>query len=273
MAIQPRRFLFLLSHMRSYSSLLSHVLGSSPEIDGYCETHIRYRHRTDYYRLRFAIRRHTGEPLRGHWLLDKILHNRIRSPYLRLRPEQYKVLMFVRAPADTLRSMLTMPRQPGDAPVCEQRACDYYVSRLQRLRIEGEQLGRQALYFDAEAITTATGTLLGALAGWLELPSAPGERYRLFPRSGKAPYGDPSAMILRGHVTRDRHEQRLVPAISPAVLREADAAYQRCRESLQRLCLPLAEVVRDHALQVEPFAREYEAGALAPPPIWSAAVR
>src|SRR5262245_13075611 len=35
--------LFVLSHMRSYSSLLSHVLGSHPEIDGYCETHLRYR--------------------------------------------------------------------------------------------------------------------------------------------------------------------------------------------------------------------------------------
>jgi len=262
--LHRRRYLFLLSHMRSYSSLLAHILGSSSDINGYCETHIRYRHCTDYYRLQFAIRRYTGEPLRGRWLLDKILHNRIRSPYLRLRPEQYRVLLFVRAPANTLRSMLTMPRQ---------RACDYYVSRLQRLRIEAEQLGRQALYFDAEAITTSTAMLLGALAGWLELAVAPGECYRLFPQSGKVPYGDPSKMILRGRVTHEGDDSRLAPAISPAVLTEADAAYRRCRAALQRLCLPLAEVLADHALRAEPWAREYAAVACAPPLTLPAAAR
>ena len=38
-------YLFLLSHMRSYSSLMSHLLGSSPQIDGYGEMHLRYRTR------------------------------------------------------------------------------------------------------------------------------------------------------------------------------------------------------------------------------------
>jgi hypothetical protein len=33
------RYIFVGSHMRSFSSLLCHVLGSHREIDGYAETH------------------------------------------------------------------------------------------------------------------------------------------------------------------------------------------------------------------------------------------
>jgi LPS sulfotransferase NodH len=36
-------FVHILSHMRSGSTLLAHLLASHPEIIGYGETHIRYR--------------------------------------------------------------------------------------------------------------------------------------------------------------------------------------------------------------------------------------
>jgi hypothetical protein len=71
----PRRHLFVLGHMRSYSSVLSHILGSHPQIDGYCETHIRYRWHFDLLRLQRRVRQLTGEPLRGDYVLDKILHD------------------------------------------------------------------------------------------------------------------------------------------------------------------------------------------------------
>jgi hypothetical protein len=48
--LAPRKSLFVLGHMRSYSSLLCHILGSHPQIDGYCETHIKYRTRFDLLR-------------------------------------------------------------------------------------------------------------------------------------------------------------------------------------------------------------------------------
>ena len=34
--------IFLLSHMRAYTSLAGHILGSHPEINGYYEMHISY---------------------------------------------------------------------------------------------------------------------------------------------------------------------------------------------------------------------------------------
>jgi hypothetical protein len=35
-------FLFVVSHLRSYSSLLCHILGNHPEISGYSEMHQSY---------------------------------------------------------------------------------------------------------------------------------------------------------------------------------------------------------------------------------------
>ena len=72
---RARRNLFVLGHMRSYSSLLCHILGSHPQVDGYCETHIKYRTWLDLLRLRSRVVQLTGEPLRGRYILDKVLHN------------------------------------------------------------------------------------------------------------------------------------------------------------------------------------------------------
>src|SRR5262245_8745309 len=99
----PHSPLFVLSHMRSYSSLLSHVLGSHPEIDGYCETHLRYRWGLDLWHLRRKVQRLTGEPLRGRYVLDKILHD---YPIARgiLASQHTRAVFLLREPADVIQS-------------------------------------------------------------------------------------------------------------------------------------------------------------------------
>ena len=104
MHTRRRSPLFILSHMRSYSSVLSHVLGSHPEIDGYCETHLRYRFALDFLRLQWRVRRLTGEPLSGRFVLDKILHNYSLASSVLERP-QARVIFLLRQPADVLRSL------------------------------------------------------------------------------------------------------------------------------------------------------------------------
>jgi hypothetical protein len=64
--------LFLLGHMRSYSSVLSHILGSHPQISGYCETHTKYRTWVDLWKLRWRVRKLTGEALRSGRVLDAL---------------------------------------------------------------------------------------------------------------------------------------------------------------------------------------------------------
>lgn len=238
-ANKSRRYLFLLSHMRSYSSVLAHVLGSSPNIDGYGETHIKYRHRFDLWRLQRKIQRSTGTPPRSRFLLDKILHNHIRSPDRFLRPEQTRALIFVRPPESTLRSILTMSQSAAkNSMYCDpELACDYYVSRLHQLRVDGLRLGKRAFYFDADAVVHQPKELLASISRWLRLDVPLADHYQTGKCTGTAGFGDPMPNIHAGKIldasASTAREDLVLPA---ALLDEATAAYERCRAALMVCC-------------------------------------
>jgi hypothetical protein len=242
----PRRYLFVLSHMRSYSSLLAHLLGSSPEIDGYGETHVQYRGRLDLWRLHRRVQRSTGAPLRGRWLLDKILQNNIMPPDGVIPSDRMLTVIALRSPENTLRSIVTLlrgreqtPQVPAPSP---ELACDYYVSRLHRLRIDGERLGKRSLYFDAEALVHRPQRTLAMLSEWLELRSPLAPDYKILPRTGEFGFGDPSRNIYSGRILSSAATTVSAEMSLPkSILLEAQAAYERCRGSLLRHC----HVVRD----------------------------
>ncbi len=236
---REHRYLLLLSHMRSYSSVLAHLLGSAPAIEGYGESQLRYRWRLDLWRLARTIQRSTGEPLSGPWLLDKVLHNRVKPLDRLVEPERVRALIFLRRPERALQSLMALAasKGPGEAYNDAQACCDYYVSRLHRLREDGRRLGRRALYFDAEAVVQRPQALLDAIGHWLgvALPSA--LDYRVRRRSGDDGFGDFSANIRAGHVLGEERSTIERPRPLPAaVLSEAEAAWLRCRGALLHHC-------------------------------------
>jgi hypothetical protein len=241
-----QRYLFLLSHMRSYSSLLAHLLGGCSEIDGYGETQLKYKASTDLWRLRLEIRRSTGVPNNGRWLLDKILHNYVCAPDRLLAPERTRALIFLRRPEPSIRSIMTLARikSPGADLNNPQLACDYYVSRLHRLRTDGQRLGERAFYFDAEAVIRRPDELLAALTIWLELDKPLQREYVVSRRTGENGFGDPLNNIRSGQILDASHstiDNDLV--LTGPLFKEAEAAYQRCRDILLRECSSTASSV------------------------------
>jgi hypothetical protein len=237
------QYLVLLSHMRSYSSVLAHVLGSSPQIQGYGETQVRFRNVFDVWRFRRSIERSTGRPLKGPWLLDKVLHNDIRPVDRFVGRDRVRPLIFLRRPERTLQSLIALARSQRSvsAYADAQVGCDYYVRRLHRLREDGERYGRQALYFDAEALVSQPQALLQSLSHWLDLAQPLAPEYRLGRQSGRAGFGDSSPNIRAGTVLGQERSTThgTGAAIDPAVLAEAQAAYARCRAALVRHCSTL----------------------------------
>jgi len=236
-------YLVLLSHMRSYSSVLAHVLGSSPQIQGYGETQVRYRNVFDLWRFRRAVERATGRPLQAPWLLDKVLHNDIRPVDRFVGRERVRPLIFLRRPERTLQSLIALSRSQRSvsAYADAQVGCDYYVRRLHRLREDGERYGRQALYFDAEALVEQPQSLLQSLSHWLGLKQPLTPQYRLGRQSGRAGFGDSSANIRAGTVLGQERSttHSIGSGIDASVLSEAQAAYARCRAALVRHCSTL----------------------------------
>jgi hypothetical protein len=236
------RFLFVVSHMRSFSTLLCHILGSHPEISGYGEAQLSYFSRLDLQRLARKVQQITGNPVLGRYVLDKILHNhREIAPAILDRPE-IKVLFLLRNPEDTFRSILNMShaRGPKGKYSDPARVLDYYVTRLRQLEGYCTRLGGNARFVESEGLLCDTERVLVELSRWLELGEPLKADYRTFRLTGEAGYGDPSPTILAGTVVRndeDRHRHYVPMPIPDALLQQGLAAHALCREGLAKRCV------------------------------------
>ncbi|MEJ0035109.1 MAG: sulfotransferase [Gammaproteobacteria bacterium] len=237
----PHSALFILSHMRSYSSVLSHVLGSHPQIDGYCETHLRYRFSFDLLRLKWRVRRLTGEPLRGRYVLDKILHNYAVATAILENPNT-RAIILLRQPVDVVQSIVHMGRH---LDVNEQNAnvanaTMYYIERLSQLAQFARAFGKRAAFVESETLMARTDETLAFLQDFLGLDSPLERRYRSFSKTGKPGYGDPSEMIHSGEIGSRRDEQRPHYSIPPALLAQAVTAHSECLSACRQNCAPVS---------------------------------
>jgi hypothetical protein len=240
-ALRAREYLFVLGHMRSYSSLLCHILGSHPDIDGYCETHVKYRTRLDLIRLRSRVVKFTGEPLRGRYVLDKMLHNYAFANSIVRSPRTWSV-MLVRRPLPTVQSIVNMGLHYSD--IAWYRDVDavarYYEERLAMLvRLAGQLRGR-VIFIEAESLLARTPEVLQGVGRLLNLSEPLRTDYRRFAHTGEKGFGDPSEAITTGRVNKALHEPR-TPVIVPAALTSRlEMAYAACSASLRDRCEALA---------------------------------
>ena len=237
----PRSALFILSHMRSYSSVLSHVLGSHPQIDGYCETHLRYRFSFDLLRLKWRVRKLTGEPLRGRYVLDKILHNYSVATAI-LENSRTRGIILLRQPVDVVQSIVHMGRH---LDLNEQNsnvanATQYYIERLGQLTKLARIFGNRAAFVESEMLMSRTQDTLVFLQDFLGLDSPIERRYRSFSKTGKPGYGDPSEMIHSGEIGR-RSQQRPTYSIPSTLLADAVAAHGECLAACRLNCVPVSD--------------------------------
>jgi hypothetical protein len=236
-----RRYLFVLGHMRSYSSLLCHILGSHPQIDGYCETHTKYRTRFDLLRLRSRVVKLTGEPLRGRYVLDKVLHNYPLASSILRSPNTLSIVL-VRRPVPTVQSIVNMGLHYSD--VSWYRDLDavarYYEERVAALVRLADELRGRVMFMEAETLLSRTGDVLQNISRSLELSEPLRSDYKRFAHTGEGGFGDPSETITTGRVADAAREPR-TPVMLPATLTgRLEAAYAACSASLRDRCEALA---------------------------------
>ena len=232
-------YIFVVSHMRSFSSLLCHILGSHPEISGYGETHRSYLVRTDLDRLARTVREQTGDASLGRFLVDKILHDHVEiAPGILTRPD-VRVVFLLRNAQDTLASILNMARTLGhtDRFSDPEQMLGYYVNRLKQMERYGSLLPGNARYIDSERLVDDTDAVLGGLTRWLALDGDLTPEYRTFPHTGVPGHGDPSPNIKAGKVVAsadERHRDYVDIPIPEELRRRGDAAFEACRDALSR---------------------------------------
>jgi hypothetical protein len=242
MSVSPaRRYLFVLGHMRSYSSLLCHILGSHSQIDGYCETHIKYRTRLDLLRLRSRVAKLTGERLRGRYVLDKMLHNYPLASSILRSPHTLSIVL-LRRPVPTVQSIINMGLHYSD--IAWHRDLDivaqYYEERLAMLVRLADALRGRVMFIEAETLLSQTGDVLQRIGGLLGLNEPLRADYRRFAHTGEGGFGDPTEAISTGRVTNVAREQRTAVMLSPAMTARLEMAYSTCSASLRDRCEALA---------------------------------
>lgn len=216
--------------MRAYTSLVGHILGSHPEIDGYYEMHRAYMFADDLARQAAQFAAHDAVKPGSRWLFDKLLHNdytlNLDLPGL----ADAAIFIALRPPEPTLRSIVALFAQKyrEDPYATPAGATAYYIARLGALAAFAADHPRRFYYFDADMARDDTPRLLAALGRWLQLATPLAETYRTFSQTGRAGAGDSSARLSTGHVVRTAHPSPAL-ALDPALQQQATAAYQHCR--------------------------------------------
>jgi hypothetical protein len=236
-----RRYLFVLGHMRSYSSLLCHILGSHPLIDGYCETHVKYRTRFDLLRLRSRVVKLTGEPLRGRYVLDKVLHNYALASSILRSPNTLSIVL-VRRPVPTVQSIVNMGLHYSDVAWYRdlEAVARYYEERVGALVQLAEELRGRVMFIEAETLLSRTPDVLQSIGRLLKLSEPLQSDYRRFAHTGEGGFGDPSETITTGRVTNAAREPRTPVMLPAAMTARLEMAYAACSASLRDRCEALA---------------------------------
>jgi hypothetical protein len=234
--IKPRQTLLILSHMRSYSTLLSHLLGSHPEITGYAEMHQSYRNSLDVLRLRVKVLMANDYELKGRYVLDKVLHNeRVISDAI-LNSPATAVIFLVREPQGSLRSIFKMGKKvPDMAWVSQPEALlEYYCQRLAELEVLSRRRRTPAYFLNGDLLLTHSKETLQSVSTYLGLHTPLSESYQIFRHTGESGYGDFSETVRSGHIIREEKKDDV--HFEPQILAEAWDAYERCVNTLNKYC-------------------------------------
>jgi hypothetical protein len=225
--------------MRSYSSLLCHILASNPAISGYIEQHQEYQTHLDLLELRIKVAHTTGNKLVGTYVLDKLLHNKADiSPEILKRDDVF-CLFLVREPEQTIKSTLAMvgrkKPQMGEEGNWKSDPASYYVRRLERLIEVAADKPQRSAFLDADRLVEATEPVLSGLTRFLELEQPLSASYETFEFTGKPRLGDPGKFISAGQIVRERKDYSDIDVPEEDILR-AKEAFEMTRTMLGEHC-------------------------------------
>ena len=200
-------------------------------MDGYGELAIPYRTPLDLVNMRYQISLTTGHRLQGRYALDKVLHPTVEFSDAILTSPSSTVMIGIREPDASVRSIRAMglSKTKPDWKADPKRACGHYTRRLDFcVRAVGKR--PDTLVFPTDALLNDTATFLSGLTQWLGLSEPLRVDYEVGSMTGRAGFGDTSARIATGSLTRERSTHDV--DIPRGLLDKAWDAYDRTLDLL-----------------------------------------
>jgi hypothetical protein len=228
------QFIFILSHMRSGSSLLTKIVSNNPEVNGFGEANFRYLAPRDYgssIGKILYVNRRSKKNGQGQYILDKLLFNYLlplESIDL-LLAKNVRVIFLIREPKESIASMINTMKMSAE------ESYNYYIDRLAILERYAEIISEnsQAVMVTYEQILRQTDVVFKLLQGYLGLSVPLQEEYELTTRPDYG--GDPSPNLASGRILRDIPKQVLVQ-FPEEWLQKAQNSYIHCSQVLRHHC-------------------------------------
>lgn len=228
------KWLFILGHMRSGSSLLVHLLNSNPEVLGYGETPIRYWGRWSFVELHDHVHdkfETHGEPpgSKYRYVMDKILWPHIGNREL-LTQVPLNIVVIVRTPKEALPSILGLGLENIQTP---KQALTYYEERLEQMREILSTYDSPFVLTTYGDLTDQTDEALLEITKYLALDEKLTPTYETMWSTGKSGIGDPSDRIEAKQVQSTNTSYNM--DIDPDILERAQEKLRRFRSFCDNL--------------------------------------
>ncbi|MGY0392954.1 sulfotransferase family protein [Bizionia sp. KMM 8389] len=225
-----KEYLFVVSHMRSRSTVLCHILGNNPEVCGYKELHRSYKNQLSLINMQIELVTDLKCKLTNKYLLDKLLHNTLISDEI-LAKTQPKILFLLREPEATIKSIINMGAKTGVAWYSDvEKVTAYYCNRLLQMERLADRLGKDYLFVESDDLIEDTETTLQNITDWLGLKTPLKASYNTFKDTGVKGFGDPLENIKSGVLKATRGYDTI--EVPKELLAKAKEAYEKCNDSL-----------------------------------------
>jgi len=198
--------------MRANTSLIGHILGSHPQINGYYEMHQNYLSEDDlllqkqHYLLNDSIKKNSC------YFFDKLLHNKYQLILQFLDIKNVTVFVSIRSPEQSIKSIVHLfsckkIQHPYSIP---ELAIEYYRQRIAELVAFCERYKGKYYYYDADLIRNKPEKLLAAMQDWLSLNYPLKEQYQLFSQTGRMGAGDSSDNMKTGIIIKQQYHYNAI---------------------------------------------------------------
>ncbi len=224
--------------MRGYTSLLSHILGSNPEIKGYSEMHQSYRSAFDLWRLRLFTMLTTKSLHTPKYLYDKLLHNQYQVSQEILNKASVQPLFMIREPESTIKSIINMGEKMTKVVSWykdEEKVFTYYVERLREIQHIVNQCHGQCFFIDGQQLIDYPEQSLQSLSSFLQLEQPVTPDYDTFAFTGSLGAGDPSKNIKQGKIVKKRDDYSHI-TLNPEYLQTACDVFKQTKQILTENC-------------------------------------
>ena len=229
----PYQYLFILSHMRSGSSLFSHILNSNPQIIGYGETHINYDSVANFKDLQFKVYWQLKDISMTHrYILDKILHNHKITDSTILKTSNLSNIFLIREPLGTISSIFGIKPHWS-----EQKAVDYYCQRLECLVNYAKIIDNPShcLLITYEQLLNNSDQIFQQLQQFLKTKQGFSGTYQVLRTTGMRGIGDSSENIKAGRIIKPKKSNHF--SLSEKAIARTKAVFAHCKQELEQRCM------------------------------------